>query len=499
MCIAVLAAALLAPATPTAASSADVVRTDAGVIRGVDHDGYRTFEGIPYAAPPTGDLRWRAPQPVTPWPGVRPATSAGPACAQLPADPESPSGEDCLYLNVTAPRDGRTRRPVVVWLHGGSFQTGSGGMYDAHRLAVRGGAVVVTVNYRLGVLGYLGLPGLAGSGTFGLQDQQAALRWVRRNAAAFGGDPGNITLAGQSAGGMSVCAQLTSPGAAGLFQRAIIQSGSCLVDWPAELFYPNVGAGSQWSPVAAVRSAGERLAAGFGCGADAIGCLRGQPVAALLDATPGVGLKAFATPAYGTGVLPHHPAEALRRGAFSRVPVLSGSNLDEHRGFLAGLQVTPDQYAGMLRTAFGERAGQVAAAYPVSSYPTPALAWAAVATDRIWACPTLAGDQLLARRTPTYAYEFAERHGPAPSTGYPWGAFHGAELAFLFDTWWLAGTPQPELADRMIDIWSRFAATGRTDWSRFKSDASVRAIAAGVDGDVDLGREHHCGLWKSLG
>ncbi|BCJ39448.1 carboxylic ester hydrolase [Actinoplanes ianthinogenes] len=488
---------LAAPGVPAAGPGGAVVRTDAGRVRGVDHDGYRTFEGIPYAAPPTGDRRWRAPQPVAPWPGVRPASAPGPDCAQLP---DSSSAEDCLYLTVTAPRDGRTRRPVIVWLHGGGFQTGSGSMYDAHRLVVRGGVVVVTVNYRLGVLGYLGLPGLAGSGTFGLQDQQAALRWVRRNAAAFGGDPGSVTLAGQSAGGMSVCAQLTSPGAAGLFHRAIIQSGSCLVDWPSGLFHPKVGAGSAWSPVDAVRAAGSGLAATFGCGADAVGCLRRQPVTALLEATRGTGVRAFVTPAYGTAVLPEHPATALRRGAFARVPVLSGGTLDEHRGFLAGIDlaspVTAEQYAAVLTTAFGARAGRVAATYPVASYPTPALAWAAVATDRIWACPGLAGDRLLARRTATYAYEFAERHGPAPSSGYPWGAFHGAELAFLFDTWWLAGTPQPALADRMIDSWARFAATGRTDWSAFPA---VRTLASGTDGYVDLDSEHHCRFWASIG
>jgi para-nitrobenzyl esterase len=507
LCGILTAAFLIAGATPAAADAGGaVVRTDAGPIRGVVEDGYRTFQGVPYAAPPVGARRWRPPQPVTPWPGVRPATAPGAACEQDPAGVlGAPTAEDCLFVDVTAPFPARGRRPVLVWLHGGSFQTGSGSMYDAHRLAVRGGVVVVTVNYRLGVLGYLGLPGMAGSGTFGLQDQQAALRWVRRNAAAFGGDPGNVTLAGQSAGGMSVCAQLTSPASAGLFQRAVIQSGSCLTDWPRELFLPGVGAGSQWAPLAGVERAGMRLAATFGCGRDTAACLRAQTPEALLRETGGTGPGAFITPAYGTPVLPRKPADALRAGAFHPVPVLSGSNRDEQRSLIATVDlvspVTAERYAGVLTSAFGPRAARVRAEYPAGAYPSPGLAWAAVATDRIWACPTLAGNELLARRAPVYGYEFAERHGPAPTDGYAWGAFHGAELPYLFDVAWLPGTPQPALADRMIDSWAAFASTGQAPWPRFRAGAQrpyVRAFADDANGSTDLAADHHCGFWAEL-
>ncbi|MEV4346313.1 carboxylesterase family protein [Actinoplanes sp. NPDC049596] len=485
---------------PAGTGSALTVRTDAGLVRGVAHEGYRTFQGVPYAAPPTGDRRWRAPQPVTAWAGVRAADAPGPDCAQNGASSgASPSDEDCLYVNVTTPRDGRGRHPVLLWLHGGGFQTGSGSMYDAHRLARRG-VVVVTVNYRLGVFGYLGLPGLAGSGTFGLQDQQAALRWAHRNAAAFGGDPTNITLAGQSAGGMSVCAQLTSPAAAGLFQRAVIQSGSCLTDWPDELFLPGVGAGSQWSPLDAVQRQGTELAATLGCRGDRLACLRAQPPETLLSHTQGIGVQAFVTPAYGTPLLPWAPADALRAGAFHHMPVLSGHTRDEHRGFVASVDlvtpVTAERYAAILHAAFGEQAARVRAAYPVDAYPSPGLAWAAVATDRIWACPTLAGDRLLARRNPTYAYEFAERDGPAPAVPYAWGAFHGSELPYLFDVGYLAGKPQTALADRMVDAWARFAATGRAGWP---GAPYVQAFAAGAVGPVDAAAEHHCGLWSRIG
>ncbi|MEV6599375.1 carboxylesterase family protein [Actinoplanes sp. NPDC051346] len=489
-----VAGALVTGAAPATAGDPAIARTDAGLVHGTVHDGYRTFQGVPYAAPPIGDLRWRDPQPVRAWPDVREADAPGPDCKQNSPGHGGPrSGdEDCLYLNVTTPADGRKRRPVLVWLHGGGFQTGSGSGYEAHRLAVRGDLVVVTVNYRLGVFGYLGLPGLAGSGTFGLKDQQAALRWVRRNAAAFGGDPRSITLAGQSAGGMSVCAHLTSPAAAGLFDRAVIQSGSCLTDWPAELFYPGVDAGSTWSPAADVRHAGASLAATLHCGADAVACLRDQPADTLLKLTEGTGLDAFLTPAYGTATLPRHPADAVRAGAFHRVPVLSGNTRDEHRSLIAYLDartpVTTERYAGVLKAAFGDRADQVAARYPVEAYASPALAWAAVATDRIWACPTLAGNRLFARHTPTFAYEFGEGQEP-------WGAYHGSELPYLFGP-----SPQsPALAERMIDAWSRFASTGESGWPRLRPGAVtpyVRTLATGASGSVDLAVEHRCGLWR---
>jgi para-nitrobenzyl esterase len=226
--VSVMLALLVPPARP--ADAAPIVMTGSGPVRGVRGPAVDSYQGIPYAQPPTGDLRWRAPRPVRPWTTAIDATTPGPACAQnepgKPAGTTLPgSGEDCLYLNVTTPRG--QRRPVIVWIHGGGNTAGTGSEYDATRMATRGDVVVVTINYRLGVFGFFGYPGLSGSGAFGLQDQQAALRWVRANAAAFGGDPGNVTVAGESAGGVDICAQLTAPGSAGLFARAILQSGSC--------------------------------------------------------------------------------------------------------------------------------------------------------------------------------------------------------------------------------------------------------------------------------
>jgi para-nitrobenzyl esterase len=247
---------------------------------------------------------------------------------------------------------------------------------------------------------------------------------------------------------------------------------------------------------------GARLAATLQCGQDRAACLRGQPRHDLLKATEGTGLDAFLNPAYDTALLPRNPAQALRFGAFHRMPVLSGSTRDEHRSLIADVDlttpVTPKRYAGVVTAAFPGRAAQVLAEYPVEAYPSPAAAWAAVATDRIWVCPTLTGDRLLARHTPTYGYEFAERHGVLPSEGYPWGAYHGSELPFLFDVEWLPSAPQPALADRMIDAWARFAATGRPGWPRLETYAAtpyVRILANAGDGSADLAAEHHCGFW----
>nr|WP_233594957.1 carboxylesterase family protein [Amycolatopsis sp. WAC 04169] len=339
--------------TVAEAGESPVVRTDSGPVRGVSADGYRSFQGIPFAAPPVGDLRWSPPRKPASWSAVRDASRPGPRCAQGAGLGSPPSeAEDCLYLNVISPAKAeRKPRPVLVWVHGGSFTSGAGSDYDFKRMALGGDVVVVTVNYRLGVFGFFGHPELGrDSGVFGLQDQQAALRWVQRNARAFGGDPRNVTLFGESAGAMSTCAQLTSPSAAGLFHRAIIQSGPCTLTWPDGGFFPGVPAGSPYLPRTDVEAMGAEAAKKLGC-AD-VACLRRLPVKDLVS-------QPFSTPAFGTGLLPEHPAEALKAGHFARVPVLTGVTRDEARLFVAlfpGHPFTEEHYRGLLRTAFGEKA-----------------------------------------------------------------------------------------------------------------------------------------------
>jgi len=261
----------LAQGTPTASPAASpdprgnvVVETPLGSLRGLQFDRHAEFLGVPYAEPPLGDLRWRAPEPVAPWSDVRDATEPGPiapqsgtAFAQLDS-----LNEDCLYLNVTMPSTAtaETPQPVMVWIHGGGGTNGAGHIFDARRLAVDEDVVVVTINYRLGIFGAFGYPGLEDSGTFGLLDQQAALGWVRDNIAAFGGDPDGVMLFGESYGALSVSAQLVSPAAEGLFHRAGIQSGLAMIDYPPATLAPETprlprcGSAPRRSPAWAPRS-----------------------------------------------------------------------------------------------------------------------------------------------------------------------------------------------------------------------------------------------------
>ncbi|WP_405676933.1 carboxylesterase family protein [Streptomyces sp. NBC_00868] len=509
---------------PVAAAAAEgsarpVVDTDRGRVRGRSHGAYTTFEGIPYAAPPTGALRWRLPEPAPRWEGVRDAGAPGSRCVQLPAvGPGGPSGsEDCLYLNVTAPAGAAapgTRRPVMVWFHGGGFVNGAGDLYPAERLAVRGDVVVVTVNYRLGVFGLFGHPELGGAPGFALADQRAALRWVRANAERFGADARNVTVFGESAGALSVCAHLTSPASADLFHKAIVQSGSCSTTVPPWSLLPTLGAYEPFVPERRTVADGVLATARLGCGgsAAALDCLRRLDTGTLV--TPEL-TQTFSKVSYGGAHLPVEPRRALEAGRFHRVPVVQGTTRDEMRIFVAQtLAVYPvgDEatYRARLERSFGAGAARaVEASYPVSAYPTPAVAWATLLSDASFTCPALRDSGALARRVPTYGYRFSD--GDAPNftglpevPGLPYGASHGFELPYLFPVVPLAG-PQQELADRMGDYWTGFArtgvpaATGAPRWPRYRSPASVLSLAPGTGGirTVDARAEHHCALWDA--
>ncbi|MEV4216009.1 carboxylesterase/lipase family protein [Micromonospora sp. NPDC049662] len=526
--VAMGATALLATAATAvgpAAEAADrqgaaVVRTDQGALRGSVAPDHLTFEGIPYARPPLGALRWAPPRPGPQWTGVRDATRPGPACAQLkglPMDDPSAS-EDCLYLNVTTPRTpARTPRPVLVWLHGGDFRFGQGDAYGGERLAADGDVIVVTVNYRLGALGFLAHPALAGpdgsTGNYGLQDQQAALRWVRRNATAFGGDPGSVTLAGQSAGATSVCAHLAAPGSAGLFHRAIMQSNSCVhpVQTRAE----------------AVEAARE-LAGRVGCTDPGVlaACLRGRDAATLVDAVgyPGAGVDLG--PVVDGRTLPVDPADALVSGRLHPVPVLTGTNRDESTLQVWGMErsgmncpqppvpgqppescpLTDDQYREQVRAMFGDRAQEVLARYPSDDTRSASEALGAVWTDQAYAEPIYSAALAFARTVPTYLYEFADEDAPffaeGPTPTFPTGAYHCAELPYLFDVDYAeAFTPtQRRLSGEMVRAWSDFARTGRPGWPRLRDRSGyVRVLAGGGgSGTTDFTAEHSYDFWRSL-
>ncbi|MCX5199208.1 carboxylesterase family protein [Streptomyces sp. NBC_00249] len=520
------------PGSPDAAGqSGSVVRTDHGLVRGVSHGSYTTFDGIPYAAPPTGPLRWRAPAPAAPWPGVREATAPAQRCVQMPA-PNAPGvvgSEDCLYLNVTTPtaKPRGKKRPVLVWMHGGAFLGGSGGDYSTERLAVRGDTVVVTVNYRLGIFGYFGHPGLGSAPPFGLADQQAALRWVRANAERFGGDPGSVTLFGESAGALSICAHLTSPTAAGLFQRAVLQSGSCLMSFPRGALGPGTPEYKPFASQSDVQASGADAARQLGCaegGDEALACLRGQSTDRLATAQL---MQSFNRPAYGNPLLPVAPDQALASGRFHRVPVIQGTNHDEMRMFV-GLTLgvfpirTEDDYRARLTDAFGPAAPAVEAQYPAADHPTPALAWAAVLTDRSLTCTTLAASRAIAARAPglpLYGYEFNDQDAPVlaglpPNPGFPYGAAHGFEMPFLFSSF---PTERPltdaqrALSDRMVDYWTNFARTGNPNtpdaprWPLLRpasplAPQTVQSLAPGPGAihPVDAASAHHCSFWDRL-
>lgn len=497
------------------------VSTSSGTLHGHTVGATRQFTGVRYAQAPTGDRRWAPPVPVSDPKADVDATGVAPQCPQaatpVPGKPPATQGEDCLYLNVTTPQripDGSSL-PVMVWWHGGGYVSGSGSSYDAQRLAVAGDVVVVTVNYRLGIFGYLGLPGLAGSGDFGFADQLQSLRWVHDNARAFGGDPGNVTVFGESAGGMSACAALTSPAAKGLIDKAIIESGSCALDFPTGSLFPGVPQSRAYTPLEQSEATGVQVAASLGCaGADTVGCLRDLPVEKLLtqNETFSNGL------AYGTALLPTSPATAVADGNTLRIPVITGGNAEENGAFTAGAVTadphayTAESYPADLRAAYGDRAQDVAARYPLSSFSSAPAALARVFTDSGWSCPTLRAAHDLSKHATTFTYEFADATGPNVSGGdnpaVPKAAFHADELPYLFD---LNGTnlvphpPQSTLSAAMIEYWTSFAHSGtptaadQPQWpSVSAASGPVQSFAAdGVHG-VDFRAEHQCDFWDSV-
>ncbi|MCE7011526.1 carboxylesterase family protein [Kibdelosporangium philippinense] len=495
--VAALAAITAASGTPAASETQhQAVRVESGWLRGSETPDYHLFQGIPYAAAPVGELRWRSPQPPVPWTGTRDATKPGARCAQLtpPQGNQEPSAEDCLFLNVTAPRHPGKYKPVVVWVHGGGFLNEAGSDYDARRMAVSGDVVVVTVNYRLGIFGLFTYPGLTGSGGFALEDQQAALRWVRRNISRFGGDPGNVTLAGESAGGKSACGHLASPSAAGLFHRVILMSAPCTGTVPAGAMFPGLDPFRQWMPTAQRQSDGVKVAKDLGC--TDIVCLRGLTKEELL-----VKHNEFMSPTYGNAVLPQDPDAAIAAGRVHKVPVISGITKDEMT-YAAMIfydlndnkRITREQYDVLLHTAFGDDSTRVAQQYPVDHYVSPSQAWVAVTTDVLFACPTAQRNKDLG----AWSYEFAEPSPPMPGLSFPPGAPHASDLPYLFPEY---GKPYNSLSDRMIRYWTTFARTGKPAghdvWPRYPATISLTSTP-GSPARVDLAATHNCGLWATI-
>jgi para-nitrobenzyl esterase len=482
-----------------------VVTTADGAVRGKAVAATDEYLGIPYAAPPVGALRWQPPKPPAPWHGVRSAASFAPHCPQ----PSSAFGvastsEDCLYLNVFTPAGlqgaGARNLPVMVWVHGGSLRTGASELYNPTGL-VGHGVIVVTINYRLGALGFLADSTLASrpggpSGNYGLMDQQAALRWVQRNIRGFGGNPLNVTLFGESAGGLSTLSQLVSPGARGLFQRAIVESGS---------YNPNQ------QSLATAEAVGQAFATKAGCASNTASCLRALPVSTILANEDPVGY----TPDVDGVVLRQSVKTALASGQFNRVPVVIGTNHDEYRLFVAifaliGAKVTAANYQNMIANTLNvsaAAAAAIAARYPLSHFSSPSVALGAVGTDATFACHALSFDESLSRYVPTYAYEFNDENAPElflPPVGFPYGAAHASELQYLFSQ---TAVPQPaeltaaqqQLAAAMKQDWTTMAKAGvpAAGWPRFSS-ASQRMLSLVPPRpqlETNFSAQHQCSFW----
>jgi para-nitrobenzyl esterase len=508
-----------APASRAGASTAGpsrppVVVTRDGVVRGQRVGTTREFLGIPYAAPPVGRLRWRAPQPAARWHGVRAATSFAAHCPQT----ASPFGigstsENCLFLNVYTPggvRGALGHLPVMVWIHGGALVTGESNDYNPAAMVKRG-VIVVTINYRLGALGFLADSALARrpggeAGDYGLMDQQAALHWVQANIGRFGGNRRSVTIFGESAGGLSVLSQVASPAARGLFQRAIVESGSYSLTQ---------------APLATAETAGQAFAARVGCtqtlAARIAACLRRVPVATVLANENSAGY----TPNLDGGFFPRSLGVAFASGKFNRVPVIQGTNHDEFRLFVAldqlegGPAPTAANYQALIGSTLGvpaAAAAAIAAQYPLSAFPSPAVALGAVGTDAVFACPALSSTTSLSKFVPTFAYEFNDENAPErflPAIGFPYGAAHASEIQYLFQITTAIPGPltaaQQKLSTAMQGYWTSFAKHGnpatlrQPAWPHFGSATQrvLSLVPPQPQVESDFSAEHHCGFWAA--
>lgn len=504
--------------------------TAQGIVTGLLDGSVAKFLGIPYAAPPVGDLRLAPPQPHAAWSAPLDATQYGSPCPQTARLGSPSSNEDCLFLNVYAPAYGAAHRPVLVFLHGGSFNAGNGGTtpggptYDGADIAKKSGAIVVTLNYRLSLLGFLANAGLDAdngrpSGNYGIQDQQQALRWVKQNIAAFGGDAHRVTIFGESAGGISVLYHLVSPDSAGLFERAIIESSDDGASVPlplAESIYATVIPLLGCSPTA-----------------NTVACLRALPVSTLINLE---NLGVNAGPILDGKTVPDLPTKLLKSGTFNQVPVIAGTNGKEGTYFIAvatnakhpGSALTAAEVTSTIVGDFPTSATQIQAAYPLASYSTPAEALAAIETDSFFACPTDNLRTLASLYVPVWGYEFNQanpaQNFPLPAApGLAMGDSHTTELAYVFghDA---AGAPlsgaDRQLSDAVIGYWTSLAALGnpnrgdddlapfagpsrgdadRPFWRRFNGTGRVLSLATPIAEESDFAVRHHCALWASLG
>jgi para-nitrobenzyl esterase len=497
-----LAASVLMLSLPAlAASGGPLVKAPGGTVQGKMDKGMRLFLGIPYAQPPVGALRWRPPLPLARWKGVRQATDFGPACYQpvskvstvySPATP-LPMSEDCLTLNIWAPANAR-KAPVLVWIHGGALSTGSSreDLYDGRKLAERG-LVVVSINYRLGVLGWLAHPELSAeskeqlSGNYGLLDQVEALRWVKNNVAAFGGNPSNVTIAGESAGALSVMFLMQSPPARGLFHKAIAQSAYMIT-------MPDLKKAAFGQPSG--EALGKMLQQGLSSGS--ITAMREMEPGALTSSAAKLGYAPWAM--VDGKILPDQMVTALDRGIQSAVPILAGFNQGEIRSLTILAPKAPASaadYAREIRARYGDLADAFLKLYPAADYRESILA---TTRDALygWTAERLVRKQT-AQGQRSYLYLFDHGYPAMEAAGLH--AFHASELPYVFGTTDRSGPNWPKipptadehaLSEAMLDYWASFAARGkptakgRPAWPSFDGSRAYMHFAVKPEPAVQL-------------
>ena len=473
-----------------------VIQLDSGHISGRVEDGVRIFSGIPYAAPPIGAIRWKPPQKTASWTEVRKCTDFSPSCPQPTQQDAGRFSEDCLYLNVWTPAANPGEiLPVMVWIHGGAFNFGSASQpeYDGRNLAPKG-VVVVTVNYRLGPLGFLVHPLLSResaqgtSGNYGLLDQIAALKWVKRNIAAFGGDPDRVTIFGQSAGSRSVTLLMISPLAAGLFQRAIAESGGPIIG--SEYLNPAFNGN-----LANVSRMGQKLTATLGCDAadDVLKAMRARSAQELVVAadckTSLFDEGLFFAPVFDGWVLPNDPLAAYSCGRQHDVPIIVGSTQNEGNIYLADeTDLSVEKYYSFLKARFADNSGKAFEMFPADKAKDVAPAIDKLLTVAANAQPArLVAQSMEPKKSKAYLYQFTRR--PDTAMARKLGVHHGVELAYVFGNLDKSdGYDNTDLglSEKMMEYWVNFAKTGNpngpglAEWPAYGSNSDLNLEFSGT-------------------
>ncbi|MGH3193950.1 MAG: carboxylesterase/lipase family protein [Streptosporangiaceae bacterium] len=531
----VAAAGGAAAAQPPACAPGTTVNTADGPVCGVTAGGVTSYLGVPYAAAPVGQLRWAPPRPAPVRTGTFDATAQGSECAQPSFSGPGVSGsEDCLNLNVQIPAGttAGSKLPVMVEFHGGGFQFF--GPDDGSPLVTAGHIIFVGVNYRLGILGFMASKGLGPhAGDYGLQDEQASLRWVRQNIAGFGGNPRNVTIFGASAGGSSVCDAVASPAATGLFQKGISESGEYNASVGPNTAWPPQDCKTQLPTEAQAGQAGAAFAAAVGCGsgtaAQVAACLRNVPVPTLIKQEQVGGGLSLASgtlaPIVNGTTLPMSPGLAFATGRFNHhVSLIIGVARDENYGGGGVLVKSVSQYRQLITQQYGPALAQrILALYPPSRFPgwsngqpTPAtlfIAHRTVVADSDAVCPALRNDARLSRHIPVFAYEVDDADAPTTfflPAGVASGSYHVDESFLLFDTASAHLDPnQQALSDQLKAEWTGFARTGNPTvdgaplWIRYTGwNPLVMSLVPAGDSALNpastLDVQHNCGFWDAV-